>query len=145
LHKAGVVPLAVVGVGRRRPGDVASPALPWQNLRRNGSPLAAVAPQRSTTDQYAGRALSIRSVCIQQTLLDDFAGFDPESFGMAEKDPSPQHRLLPDAFSKAMGDCPGPIAGSMAAPLTTVEGSQSRSGYLASRDLLKNLEGTWSE
>jgi hypothetical protein len=136
LDKAGVAPLAVIGMGRRLSADAASPALP-----------RLIPPLHRTTDEYARPGVSIRSVCISGSFLSDFAGIYPESFGVTEKHATvrPQHRLLPAAFSRAMGACPDPIAGSMAAPLTTIEGSQSRSGCLANRDLLRNLEGTWSE
>jgi hypothetical protein len=136
LVKAGVAPLVVIGKGRRLLGDAASPLF-----------ARAIPPLHRTTDEYASPEVFIRSVCILGSFLDGFAEIDTQSVGVTEKEAtvSPQHRLLPASFSRAMGACSDPIAGSMAAPLTTVEGSQRRSGCLANRDLLRNLEGTWSE
>ncbi len=107
MDKAGVTPVAVIGMGCRLPGGIDSPAMLWEALLRGEDLVTEVPPDRWDADEYYDPEPGVpgRSVCKWGAFLDDVGGFDPEFFGITEKEATamdPQHRLLLESAWEAM-------------------------------------------
>ncbi len=107
MDKAGVTPVAVIGMGCRLPGGIDSPAMLWEALLRGEDLVTEVPPDRWDAEEYYDPEPGVpgRSVCKWGAFLDDVADFDPEFFGITEKEATamdPQHRLLLASAWEAM-------------------------------------------
>ena len=102
-----VTPVAVIGMGCRLPGGIDSPDSLWEALLRGDDLVTEVPPDRWDADEYYDPEPGVpgRSVCKWGAFLDDVAEFDPEFFGITEKEATamdPQHRLLLETAWEAM-------------------------------------------
>ncbi|WP_102143817.1 sulfolipid-1 biosynthesis phthioceranic/hydroxyphthioceranic acid synthase [Mycobacterium hubeiense] len=91
--------VAVIGIGCRLPGGIDSPDQLWDALLRGANLVTEVPPDRWDVDEYYDPEPGVpgRSVSRWGAFLDDVAGFDPEFFGIGEREATaidPQHRLL---------------------------------------------------
>ena len=93
-----VTPVAVIGrcAGPRR---IESPDQLWEALLRGDDLVTEIPPDRWDADEYYDPEPGVpgRSVSKLGAFLVDVAGFDPEFFGISEREATtidPQHRLL---------------------------------------------------
>lgn len=115
-----VTPVAVIGMACRLPGGIDSPEQLWDALLRGDDLVTEVPPDRWDTDEYYDPEPGVpgRSVSKWGAFLDDVAGFDPEFFGINEREATaldPQHRLLLESSWEAMehaGLTPDAVTGS---------------------------------
>ncbi|OMC21986.1 sulfolipid-1 biosynthesis phthioceranic/hydroxyphthioceranic acid synthase [Mycobacterium colombiense] len=105
--KTSGTPVAVIGMACRLPGGIDSPERLWEALLRGDDLVTEIPPDRWDADEYYDPQPGVpgRSVCKWGAFLDDVAGFDPEFFGITEKEATamdPQHRLLLETSWEAM-------------------------------------------
>ena len=118
-----VTPIAVIGMGCRLPGGIDSPDMLWEALLRGDDLVTEIPPDRWDADEFYDPEPGVpgRTVSRWGGFLDDVAGFDPEFFGISEREAiaiDPQHRLLLETSWEAMeqaGLDPGSLAGSSTA------------------------------
>jgi polyketide synthase 5 len=101
------VPIAVIGIGCRLPGDIDSPEQLWDALLRGDDLVTEVPPERWDNDEFYDPqpGLPGRTSSKWGAFLDDVAGFDAEFFGLNEREATamdPQHRLLLETSWEAM-------------------------------------------
>ena len=121
MDQAPVTPIAVIGMGCRLPGGIDSPEQLWEALLRGADLVTEVPADRWDADEYYDPEPGVpgRSVSKWGAFLDDIAGFDPEFFGIGEREATaldPQHRLLLETAWEAMehaGVNPTTLAGSL--------------------------------
>ncbi|MGE0214583.1 beta-ketoacyl synthase N-terminal-like domain-containing protein [Mycolicibacterium sp.] len=121
-------PIAVVGVGCRVAGDVATPAQFWNFLLDGRSNVGEIPPER--WEPYLRRdprnAAILRETTRFGTFLDDLAGFDAEFFGVSPREAElmdPQQRLALEVSWEALehaGVPPRALAGTDTAVLMGV-------------------------
>jgi polyketide synthase 5 len=107
VDKAGVTPVAVIGMACRLPGGIDSPDLFWEALLRGDDFVKEIPADRWDVDYYYDPEPGVpgRSVCKWGSFLDSVGDFDPEFFGITEKEATamdPQHRLLMETAWEAM-------------------------------------------
>ncbi|MGA7467505.1 sulfolipid-1 biosynthesis phthioceranic/hydroxyphthioceranic acid synthase [Mycobacterium sp.] len=107
MIKTRLTPVAVIGMACRLPGGIDSPEQLWEALLRGDDLVTEIPPDRWDADEYYDPQPGApgRSVCKWGAFLDDVAGFDPEFFGITEKEATamdPQHRLLLETAWEAM-------------------------------------------
>ncbi|MDT5355813.1 MAG: polyketide synthase 5, partial [Mycobacterium sp.] len=107
MNETGVIPVAVIGMACRLPGGIDSPERLWEALLRGDDLVTEIPPDRWDADEYYDPEPGVpgRSVCKWGAFLDDVADFDPEFFGITEKEATamdPQHRLLLETSWEAM-------------------------------------------
>lgn len=107
MDKAGVTPVAVIGMACRLPGGIDSPDLFWEALLRGDDLVKEIPADRWDVDYYYDPEPGVpgRSVCKWGSFLDNVGDFDPEFFGITEKEATamdPQHRLLMETAWEAM-------------------------------------------
>jgi len=107
VDRAGVTPVAVIGMACRLPGGINSPDLFWEALLRGDDLVKEVPAERWDVDYYYDPEPGVpgRSVCKWGSFLDNVGDFDPEFFGITEKEATamdPQHRLLMETAWEAM-------------------------------------------
>ncbi len=107
MDKAGVTPVAVIGMACRLPGGIDSPDLFWEALLRGDDLVKEIPAERWDVDYYYDPEPGVpgRSVCKWGSFLDNVGDFDPEFFGITEKEATaidPQHRLLMETAWEAM-------------------------------------------
>ncbi|MDT5255324.1 MAG: polyketide synthase 5, partial [Mycobacterium sp.] len=107
MDRAGVTPVAVIGMACRLPGGINSPDLFWEALLRGDDLVKEVPGERWDVDYYYDPEPGVpgRSVCKWGSFLDNVGAFDPEFFGITEKEATamdPQHRLLMETAWEAM-------------------------------------------
>ncbi|OSC31715.1 polyketide synthase [Mycobacterium vulneris] len=105
--KTPCTPVAVIGMACRLPGGIDSPQRLWEALLRGDDLVTEIPPDRWDADEYYDPQPGVpgRSVCKWGAFLDDVAGFDPDFFGITEKEATamdPQHRLLLETSWEAM-------------------------------------------
>ena len=118
-----VTPIAVIGMGCRLPGGIDSPDMLWEALLRGDDLVTEIPPDRWDADEFYDPEPGVpgRTVSRWGGFLDDVAGFDPEFFGISEREAiaiDPQHRLLLETSWEAVeqaGLDPGSLAGSSTA------------------------------
>ncbi|AGZ53627.1 sulfolipid-1 biosynthesis phthioceranic/hydroxyphthioceranic acid synthase [Mycobacterium kansasii] len=103
----GVTPVAVIGMACRLPGGVDSPKKLWEALLRGDDTVTEVPADRWDADEYYDPEPGVpgRTVCKWGSFLDNVGDFDPEFFGITEKEATaidPQHRLLLETAWEAM-------------------------------------------
>lgn len=104
---SGAVSIAVIGMGCRLPGGIDSPERLWESLMRGDDHVTEIPADRWDADEYYDPQPGVpgRSVTKWGGFLDDVAGFDPEFFGINEREATaidPQHRLLLEVSWEAM-------------------------------------------
>lgn len=102
-----VTPVAVIGMACRLPRGIDSPAKFWDALLRGDDLVGEVPADRWDADAYYDPEPGVpgRSVSRWGGFLDDVGGFDPEFFGISEREATaidPQHRLLMQASWEAV-------------------------------------------
>ncbi|WP_304621385.1 MULTISPECIES: sulfolipid-1 biosynthesis phthioceranic/hydroxyphthioceranic acid synthase [unclassified Mycobacterium] len=102
-----VTPVAVIGMACRLPGAIDSPEQLWAALLRGDDLVTEIPPDRWDADEYYDPEPGVpgRSVSRWGAFIDDVAGFDPEFFGINEREATamdPQHRLLLETSWEAM-------------------------------------------
>lgn len=107
IRTTPVVPVAVIGMACRLPGAVDSPERLWEALLRGDDFVTEIPPDRWDADEYYDPEPGVpgRSVSRWGAFIDDVAGFDPEFFGINEREATamdPQHRLLLETSWEAM-------------------------------------------
>jgi polyketide synthase 5 len=107
VHRAGATPVAVIGMACRLPGGINSPDAFWEALLRGDDFVKEIPPDRWDVDYYYDPEPGVpgRSVCKWGSFLDNVGDFDPEFFGITEKEATamdPQHRLLMETAWEAM-------------------------------------------
>ncbi|MHA7651303.1 sulfolipid-1 biosynthesis phthioceranic/hydroxyphthioceranic acid synthase [Mycobacterium sp. ML4] len=107
MDRAGVTPVAVIGMACRLPGGITSPELLWDALLRGDDFVIEVPRDRWDIDHYYDPEPGVpgRSVCKWGSFLDEVGDFDPAFFGFSEKEAiamDPQHRLLMETAWEAM-------------------------------------------
>src|SRR5665213_3220414 len=107
VGRPSVTPVAVIGMACRLPGGINSPGLLWEALLRGDDLVTEVPVDRWDVDYYYDpeRGVPGRSVCKWGSFLDRVGDFDPEFFGLTEKEATamdPQHRLLMETAWEAM-------------------------------------------
>jgi polyketide synthase 5 len=106
----------------RLPKGINSPDLLWEALLRGEDLISEIPVERWDADSYYDPEPGVpdRSVSRWGGFLDDVAGFDPEFFGISEREAAaldPQHRLLLEISWEAVehaGLAPKSLAGSQA-------------------------------
>ncbi|MGZ4583088.1 MAG: sulfolipid-1 biosynthesis phthioceranic/hydroxyphthioceranic acid synthase [Mycobacterium sp.] len=107
MDRAGVTPVAVIGMACRLPGGINTPDLFWEALLRGDDFVKEIPGERWDVDYYYDPEPGVpgRSVCKWGSFLDNVGDFDPEFFGITEKEATamdPQHRLLMETAWEAM-------------------------------------------
>jgi acyl transferase domain-containing protein/acyl carrier protein len=107
VDETRVTPVAVIGMACRLPGGIDSPDLLWEALLRGDDLITEVPADRWDADEYYDPEPGVpgRSVCKWGSFLENVADFDPEFFGITEKEATamdPQHRLLLETSWEAM-------------------------------------------
>ncbi|BCO67799.1 polyketide synthase [Mycobacterium intracellulare] len=102
-----VTPIAVIGMACRLPGGIDSPEQLWEALLRGDDLVTEIPPDRWDADEYYDPEPGVpgRSVSRWGAFIDDVAGFDPEFFGINEREATamdPQHRILLETSWEAM-------------------------------------------
>ena len=121
VDKPRVTPVAVIGMACRLPGGIDSPDTLWQALLRGDDVITEIPAERWDADEFYDPEPGVpgRSVSRWGGFLDDVAGFDPEFFGISEREATamdPQHRLLLETSWEAVehaGLAPTSLAGSL--------------------------------
>jgi len=107
MNKTPATPIAIIGMACRLPGGIESPDQLWDALLRGDDLVTEIPPNRWDADEYYDPEPGVpgRSVCKWGAFLDNVADFDPEFFGISEKEATamdPQHRLLLETSWEAM-------------------------------------------
>ena len=116
-------PVAVIGMGCRLPGGIDSADKLWEALLRGDDLVTEIPPDRWDADEYYDPEPGVpgRTVSRWGGFVDDVAGFDPEFFGIGEREAiaiDPQHRMLLETAWEAVehaGLDPASLAGSSTA------------------------------
>src|SRR5580698_8989503 len=107
VDKASVIPVAVIGMACRLPGGINSPDLLWEALLRGDDLVTEIPAVHWDVDYYYDPEPGVpgRSICKWGSFLDSVGDFDPDFFGITEKEATamdPQHRLLMETAWEAM-------------------------------------------
>lgn len=94
-----VTPIAVIGMACRLPQGIDSPDTLWEALLSGDDLITDIPSERWDADAHYDpeRGAPGRSVARWGGFLEEIAGFDPEFFGISEREATaidPQHRLL---------------------------------------------------
>ncbi len=116
---SAMTPIAVIGMACRLPAGIDSPQKMWEALLRGDDLVTEVPRDRwDAEDIYdADKGVPGRSVSKWGSFIDDVIGFDPEFFGISEREATaidPQHRMLMETAWEAVehaGLTPGGMAG----------------------------------
>ncbi len=100
-----VTPVAVIGMACRLPGGIDSPEQLWEALLRGDDLVTEVPPDRWDADEYYDPEPGVpgRSVSKWGAFLDDVAGFDPEFFGINEREADRDRSAAPLAAGNLLG------------------------------------------
>lgn len=107
MDRTRVTPVAVIGMGCRLPGVIDSPDRLWEALLRGDDLVTEIPADRWDIDEYYDPEPGVpgRTDCKWGAYLDNVGDFDPEFFGIGEKEAiaiDPQHRLLLETSWEAM-------------------------------------------
>ncbi|WP_421845220.1 sulfolipid-1 biosynthesis phthioceranic/hydroxyphthioceranic acid synthase [Mycobacterium sp.] len=107
MDKTRVTPVAVIGMACRLPGGIDSPDLFWEALLRGDDLVTEVPPDRWDIDEYYDPEPGVpgRSICKWGAFMENIGDFDPEFFGITEKEATamdPQHRMVLETSWEAM-------------------------------------------
>jgi len=114
------MPVAVVGIGCRLPGDANSPDAFWDLLRSNANTTSDIPADRwqSYAERGARHASVLRSTVRRGSFLSGIDGFDADFFGLSPREAElmdPQQRILLEVAWEALehaGIPPRSLAGS---------------------------------
>jgi acyl transferase domain-containing protein len=101
--------IAIIGMGCRLPGGIASPQQFWELLSRGGDAIREVPAERWDTEALfaADPAAPGRTYARRGGFLNDIENFDAEFFGISPREAAhvdPQQRLLLETAHEAMED-----------------------------------------
>jgi polyketide synthase 5 len=138
VGEAPVTPIAVIGMACRLPGGIDSPEQLWEALLRGDDLVTEIPADRWDADEYYDPEPGVpgRSVSKWGGFLDDFAGFDPDFFGITEREATaidPQHRLLLQTAWEAVEHA-GLVPASLADSLTGVFVGLTHDDYTLATD-----------
>ncbi|SBS75589.1 Phthioceranic/hydroxyphthioceranic acid synthase [uncultured Mycobacterium sp.] len=107
MSASATVPVAVIGMACRLPGGITSPEQLWDALVRGDDLVTEVPRDRWDNDEYYDPDAGVpgRTTSKWGAFIDDVTGFDPEFFGLSEREAAaldPQHRLLLETSWEAM-------------------------------------------
>ncbi|MEI7543766.1 MAG: sulfolipid-1 biosynthesis phthioceranic/hydroxyphthioceranic acid synthase [Mycobacteriaceae bacterium] len=119
MRGSSLTPIAVVGMACRLPGGIDSPHKLWQALLRGDDLVTEVPADRWDADELYDPESGVpgRSVSKWGAFLDDVTGFDPDFFGINEREAiamDPQHRVLLETCWEAVeqaGRTPASMSG----------------------------------
>ncbi len=99
MRETPVTPIAVVGMACRLPGGIDSPHKLWEALLEGADLVTEIPADRWDADDLYDPEPGVpgRSVSKWGAFVDDVTGFDPEFFGINEREATamdPQHRVL---------------------------------------------------
>ncbi|GAY18386.1 type I polyketide synthase [Mycobacterium sp. shizuoka-1] len=99
MRQTSVTPIAVVGMACRLPGGIDSPHKLWAALLEGADLVTEVPADRWDADDLYDPEPGVpgRSVSKWGAFIDDATGFDPDFFGINEREATamdPQHRVL---------------------------------------------------
>ncbi|MBU3062191.1 acyltransferase domain-containing protein [Nocardia sp. NEAU-G5] len=118
--ESSAVPIAVVGIGCRLPGDADNPVAFWELLRSGGNTTSDIPEDRwrSYAELGARHASVLRSTVRRGSFLSGIDGFDADFFGVSPREAElmdPQQRILLEVAWEALehaGIPPRSLAGS---------------------------------
>ena len=119
MRGSSLTPIAVVGMACRLPGGIDSPHKLWEALLRGDDLVTEVPGDRWDADELFDPESGVpgRSVSKWGAFLDDVTGFDPDFFGINEREAiamDPQHRVLLETCWEAVeqaGRTPASMSG----------------------------------
>jgi polyketide synthase 5 len=99
VRGTSLTPIAVIGMACRLPGGIDSPQKLWESLLRGDDLVTEIPADRWDADELYDPEAGMpgRSVSRWGAFLDDVTGFDPDFFGINEREATamdPQHRIL---------------------------------------------------
>ncbi|MEZ0355728.1 sulfolipid-1 biosynthesis phthioceranic/hydroxyphthioceranic acid synthase [Mycobacterium sp. SA01] len=119
MRQTSVTPIAVVGMACRLPGGIDSPHKLWEALLDGADLVTEVPADRWDADDLYDPEPGVpgRSVSKWGAFIDDVTGFDPDFFGINEREATamdPQHRVLLETSWEAVeqaGFTPSSLSG----------------------------------
>ena len=119
MRGSSMTPIAVVGMACRLPGGIDSPHKLWEALLRGDDMVTEVPADRWDADELYDPETGVagHSVSKWGAFIDDVTGFDPDFFGINEREAiamDPQHRVLLETCWEAVeqaGRTPASMAG----------------------------------
>lgn len=119
MRESSMTPIAVVGMACRLPGGIDSPRKLWEALLRGEDLVTEIPRDRWDAEENFDPEPGVagRSVSKWGAFLDDVTGFDPDFFGINEREATamdPQHRVLLETAWEAVehaGRTPSSMAG----------------------------------
>jgi len=119
VRGSSLTPIAVVGMACRLPGGIDSPHKLWEALLRGDDMVTEVPADRWDADDLYDPESGVqgRSVSKWGAFLNDVTGFDPDFFGINEREAiamDPQHRVLLETCWEAVeqaGRTPASMSG----------------------------------
>ncbi|MBI3693123.1 MAG: polyketide synthase, partial [Mycolicibacterium aromaticivorans] len=119
MRQTSVTPIAVVGMACRLPGGIDSPHRLWEALLDGADLVTEVPADRWDADDLYDPEPGVpgRSVSKWGAFIDDVTGFDPDFFGINEREATamdPQHRVLLETSWEAVeqaGFTPSSLSG----------------------------------
>ena len=119
MRDSSATPIAVVGMACRLPGGINSTHQLWEALLRGDDLVTEIPGDRWDADELYDRESGVpgRSVSKWGAFLDDVTGFDPDFFGINEREAiamDPQHRVLLETCWEAVeqaGRTPASMSG----------------------------------
>lgn len=105
--RGSLTPIAVIGMACRLPGGIDSPDRLWQALLDGQDLVTEIPSDRWDADEYydPDKTVPGHSVSRWGAFIDDVTGFDPEFFGISEREATamdPQHRMLMETSWEAV-------------------------------------------
>ncbi|MBJ7399432.1 sulfolipid-1 biosynthesis phthioceranic/hydroxyphthioceranic acid synthase [Mycolicibacterium sp.] len=119
MRGSSLTPIAVVGMACRLPGGIDSPRQLWEALLRGDDLVTEIPGDRWDADELYDPESGVpgRSVSKWGAFLNDVTGFDPDFFGINEREAiamDPQHRVLLETCWEAVeqaGRTPASMSG----------------------------------
>jgi acyl transferase domain-containing protein/NADPH:quinone reductase-like Zn-dependent oxidoreductase/NAD(P)-dependent dehydrogenase (short-subunit alcohol dehydrogenase family)/acyl carrier protein len=119
VRETSVTPIAVVGMACRLPGGIDSPHKLWEALLEGADLVTEIPAERWDADEAFDTEPGVpgRSVSRWGAFIDDVTGFDPDFFGINEREATamdPQHRMLLETSWEAVehsGMTPAQVSG----------------------------------
>ncbi len=119
VRGSSLTPIAVIGMACRLPGGINSPHKLWEALLRGDDMVTEVPAERWDADELYDPESGVqgRSVSKWGAFIDDVTGFDPDFFGINEREATamdPQHRVLLETCWEAVeqsGRTPASMSG----------------------------------
>ena len=105
--RGSLTPIAVIGMSCRLPGGIDSPQKLWDALLEGADMVTEIPRDRWDAEEFYDpeKGTPGRSVSKWGAFIDDVTGFDPEFFGINEREATamdPQHRMLMETSWEAV-------------------------------------------